>query len=464
MVVRGEASAAYAVDHPRPGWAEQPTTRWEEALGPAIAAAIDRAGVSANDVIALAIVGQLDGCVAVDARGGAMGPCLPWLDRRAVDEMPRFDGTLSRTDFSRRTGQVADASHMAAKMRWLRKYSSAPIARFHQPVSYLVERLTGNAIMDPALASTTMLFQLARQAWDDELCELFSIDRNTLPRIGRAASIAGELHDFGAKLTGLAKGTLVAVGTGDDFATPLGAGMVTPGHLADVVGTAEVVGALAATPILDGNLLVETHAYPAGGFFIENPGWLSGGAVTWLASLVGFADANALVAAAETVPMGADGLTFFPALSGAMTPSWHAGARGAFYGLSPAHGRAHMARAVLEAMAFAARDVAERLRELAIPVEDVYLLGGGGQSPAWAQLRADILHLPHGLPVHGESAAVGAAMCAAVAANHHRDLNAAATCVPAPTRWVAPITDNANASDDAYARYRALAAALRPLF
>ena len=147
-----------------------------------------------------------------------------------------------------------------------------------------------------------------------------------------------------------------------------------------------------------------------------------------------------------------------------MTPTWDAGARGAFYGLSPAHSRAHLARALLEAMAFAARDVAERLHDLAISVDDVYLLGGGGQSPAWAQLRADILHLPHGLPVHGESTALGAAMCASVAASYHRDLNAAARCVSAPTRWVHPLRENAAASDDAYARYRALAAVLRPLF
>src|SRR5262249_46320745 len=160
-----------------------------------------------------------------------------------------------------------DAGHMAAKIRWCDRHG-ARAPRFHQPVSYLVERLTGQAWLDPAQASTTMLWDLRARAWSRELCERFEIDPARLPRIANADARAGRA---GA-------GTIVAVGTGDDFATPLGAGIVSPGTVACVLGTAEVVGALHPDVVIDDRALVETHAYPAPGFLVENPGWISGGA------------------------------------------------------------------------------------------------------------------------------------------------------------------------------------------
>ena len=130
---------------------------------------------------------------------------------------------------------------------------------------------------------------------------------------------------------------------------------------------AEVVGALHDHPAIDRRALVETHGYPGGCFFIENPGWLSGGALAWFIETFGLRDVQELDALAQSVPAGADGLLFLPALSGAMAPEWIASARGCFYGLSMAHGRAHAARAVLEGCAFAMRDVLERLRREVTP-------------------------------------------------------------------------------------------------
>src|SRR5690606_24960365 len=133
----------------------------------------------------------------------------------------------------------------------------------------------------------------------------------------------GALTAEGARLTGLRAGTPVAVGTGDDFANPLGAGLLVPGSLVCAIGTAEVVGTIANDPVLDrvtAEPMVETHCYPTGGFFVENPGWLSGGAVRWATRLLGLADDAAFDAAAATAPSGAGGLTFVPALAGAMTP------------------------------------------------------------------------------------------------------------------------------------------------
>jgi xylulokinase len=461
LEVLGEGSVAYATTYPRPGWAEQSPALWESALAPAIAAALRAAGRAPGDVRGLAITGQLDGCVAVGADGAALAPCLIWQDRRAP-----LPADLDPATVLARTGQVLDASHMAPKIAYLAGRNPAAV-RFHQPVSYLVARLTGAAVLDPALASTTLLYDLAAATWSAAQLAAFAIDPAVLPAIAPAHAVAGTLHAEGAALAGLPVGIPVAVGTGDDFTTPLGAGIVAPGTVACVIGTAEVVGALHATAVVDRASpapLVETHAYPAGGFFVENPGWMSGGALTWLGALLGVPDPAALDALAEPIAPGADGLLFLPALAGAMTPVWDANVRAGFHGLTPAHGRGHVVRAVLEAMAFAEADVIDRLAALGVATAAVTVLGGGRRSAGWTRIRADVTGRPHAPAARGDTAAVGAAMCAAVAAGALPDLAAAAALAPPTGAVVEP--DRAQAAAYAAVRDRShrLFAAVRPLF
>ncbi|HET7503013.1 MAG TPA: FGGY family carbohydrate kinase, partial [Kofleriaceae bacterium] len=173
LAVRGEHAVGYVTQHPEPDQAEQDPQAWEAALGPAIAGALAEAGVGPAAIAAIAIAGQLDGCIALDAAGRALHPALIWQDRRAVAEAGRADAVRVFA----LTGQVADPGHMAPKIAWLRGRHPAA-ARFHQPVSYLVERLTGEAVIDPALASTTMLLELAAPGgprWAAPLCEAFAI-------------------------------------------------------------------------------------------------------------------------------------------------------------------------------------------------------------------------------------------------------------------------------------------------
>jgi xylulokinase len=325
-------------------------------------------------------------------------------------------------------------------------------------VSYLVERLTGARVIDHALASTSMVYDLAHADWSDELLAAFALERARLPRIAPAHAVAGELTTDGAALTGLRAGTPVAVGTGDDFATPLGGGL-TEGALVDVVGTAEVVGARSPTARRDPGRLVETHAYPAGGFFIENPGWLAGGAVAWLAALTGRSIA-ALDAAAAATPVGASGVAFLPALGGAMTPVWDPRARGAFVGLAPGHHDGHLARALYEACAFAMRDVGERLAALGLPATRVRLLGGGAHSSVWAQVKADVAGVPVEVAGDVDGCPLGAAMLAAAAAGLAPDVATAASWAPPPAAVIAPIAGHRAALADGHARYRRLYRAL----
>jgi len=458
----GQAATHYQPSYPRPGWAEQDARLWEDALGPTVAAALRQAGAPADRVEAVGIAGQLDGCVAVGRDARALGPALIWMDRRAVDETRDIDPLEIR----RLTGLVLDAGHMAAKIRWLKRHApwAAEARCFHQPVSYLVERLTGARRIDRALASTTMLYGLSSGRYEPALLAAFGIEAEVLPELAGAAEPAGMLTRAGAELIGLPEGIPVAVGTGDDFSNPLGAGLTAPGRVACALGTAEVVGALHPEPLIDERALVETHAYAGGHYFLENPGWLSGGALTWFAGLHGLPNAQAIDRLAEPVPCGAEDVLFLPALSGAMAPEWHAAARGAFYGLSAAHGVEHLARAVLEGCAFAMRDVIERLGELGVACRSILLLGGGARSRLWGQIRADIAGLPVEVPANTNTSPAGAALLAAVAAGVYPHIGAAARQIAQTVACLEPDAARHARYDAAYGRYRRLFESLKPMF
>jgi len=467
----GEAAYPYTPIFPQPGWAEQDPALWEKGLRIAVASALADAGITSTEVRALGIAGQLDGCLPVDPDGRAVSNCLIWMDRRADRELKAING-IDAKKLRRITGITMDAGHMAAKIRWF--LNNLPGNRtdlcFHQPVSYMVSRLTGAHVFDHALASTSMLYSLEKGDYATGLLKAFGLDRRQLPVIRDAWDPAGEISAEGAALSGLPQGIPVAVGTGDDYATPLGAGLIEPGRMACVLGTAEVVGALDASPKIDHQGLVETHRYFGGSYFIENPGWLSGGALEWFVDTFRLNGVEELVGLAESAPAGCEGLLFLPALSGAMAPQWIESARGCFYGLTPAHGTAHMARAVLEGCAFAMRDVFERLRSMQVSVRSILLLGGGAKSRLWGQIRADISGVPVAVPTHLDTSPIGAAMLAAVAAKIQPDLETCSMLVEAAETGVAgktvikPDPARVELYDAAYSSYGRLFESLKPMF
>jgi xylulokinase len=258
-------------------------------------------------------------------------------------------------------------------------------------------------------------------------------------------------------------GIPVAVGTGDDFATPLGAGLCEADCLSIAIGTGEVVGGIFDTARLDVGLLVETHAYPGGGYFVENPGWLSGGAVAWLMGVLNVSGYEEFERLASTSPPGSEGLIFLPALTGAMAPEWHAGARGCFYGLTAKHGRAHFARALLEGCSFAMTDVVARLTMLGINPKCANIIAGGSRSAVWSQIRTDLLKLPTAIANYAHTAPIGAALLGGIAAGKIPSLKEACRTLPKPRRVLEP-SASSQALDDAYGRYHSLFSALKPIF
>jgi xylulokinase len=458
--VLGKAATGYRPDFPKPGWAEQDPAAWEAALAPSIAGALAAAGVRPADIRGLGIAGQLDGCIAVDAGCRALHPGLLWMDRRAENETKHVSAELVRS----RTGIVLDAGHLAAKALWLKRNRlGKTAARFHQPVSYMVERLTGSFVIDHALASTSMVAALDAPRYDTDLLAAFELDAAELPVIAGAGDRAGRLTQAGVELAGLPAGIPVAIGTGDDFSNMLGAGLVAPGRVGVGLGTGEVVGALHPAPLIDSEDMVETHAYPGGGYFIENPGWLSGGAVAWLVGVLGVKNAAELDALAAAAPAGSAGVVFLPCLSGAMAPRWRPGMRGAFHGLTAAHGREHMARALLEGTAFAMRDVVDRLRQMGVATDSLLLVGGGARSRLWGQIRADVSGREAAVPEQIDTSPVGAAMLASTAAGAFASIADAASAIGGTQTRFRPDAKTGKALAESYASYRRLFDALEPL-
>ena len=198
-----EATRCYQPEFPRPGWAEQCPSLWEAALGPTIAEALAIAGVSPRRVKAISICGQLDGCIPVDSNGNAIAKCMIWMDRRAASEIADIDADLVH----QRGGIVADPSHFAAKARWLKRCGIAATgARFSGPVSYMVQRLTGRSVMDHAVASTTMLYNLHTRRFDDDLLSAFDLTHHELPDIDDSHASAAPLSQRGSDLCGLPAG------------------------------------------------------------------------------------------------------------------------------------------------------------------------------------------------------------------------------------------------------------------
>lgn len=467
----GEASAAYGVDYPNPGWAQQDPLDWRRALGQVTRTLLQDANVGPSSVATLALASQVDGVVAVDEDAEPLYPAIIWLDRRAVAQTRRLREAIGDDEARRITGLNIDASHVGPKILWLRDthpqvYERA--AGLLLPGGALAAWLTGERVLDYANATSTLLCDVASRAWSPRMLDVTGIDSARLGVIGAATDLIGNLRPAAAEAIGLTTDTRVAMGTGDEHGASLGAGAIGPGIIVDIAGTAEPVCVAAVQPTIDPSGLVETHGHADPRvWLVENPGFVSGGSVSWFRQTFAAGASPSELdaeAAASTAP-GSDGVTFLPTLSGATTPRWNDKARGVYGGLSLNHGRQHLFRALLEGCTFAVRDIVDRLDELGLGADEIRVVGGGARSPFWLQMKADVTGRPVRVLATPETTAVGAAMLAGVGAETFRDLDeAVASLASLEPLTYEPDPGARNAYDDAYGRYRRLFDAVEPGF
>jgi xylulokinase len=250
----------------------------------------------------------------------------------------------------------------------------------------------------------------------------------------------------------------VVVGTGDEHAACIGAGAIVPGLVADVSGTAEPVAVTALSPVFDAECVVETHAHAITGLLlVENPGFVSGGCTLWCAEAILGTDQAGLFELAARAPAGAGGVLFVPALSGATVPRWNDRMRGVFAGLAMNHDRSHLARSVIEGCTFALADVIGRLDALGLAGPEIRVVGGGGRSELWLQIKADVTGRTVRQVLAPEPTALGAAVLAGLAAGVFTEAaDAVARTVTLAPRAYEPDVRTTAVYQERYAQYRAL--------
>ena len=467
--LKASAYQAYDVLFPRPGWAEQDPQVWVDALYTTIRQVL--ADVDPSAVKAISFGSQLDGMVVCDAKGKPLRHAMIWMDRRAEAQAAALAGRIPRGEFYGQVGTNLDSSHAVFKALWVKDEEPEIFACatwLMPPGSFVLQEAAGVVTVDYSNASSLALLEPRTRRWSGAVLEASGIDERMLPELAPGTHSVGRVTRAFADATGLAPDTCVVVGCGDEMAATLGAGVFAPGEVCDVVGTAEPVCAVSATAREDRTLLVECHPHgDPDSWLLENPGFVSGGNLRWWRDHffgAGTEYDDICVPAAE-VDAGAEGLVFLPTMQGAMAPEWNGAARGVFYGLTLAHTRAHMTRALLEGSAFALRDILEAMRNAGLDVSRLTIVGGGAKGALWRQIKSDVTGLPVRVPENVETTAAGAAILAAVGSGVQPSVAAAVDAFVAyQPEEHNPDPERHHAYDEAYQRYREVYFALKPVF
>ncbi len=476
LVAEGGAVAASAtipltLSTPQAGWAEQEPVAWWDAVVAAISA-VRRARPDAA-IGAIGISGQMHSSVFLDKAGEVIRPALLWCDGRTTAEC---------AEITERVGGEARLRDLACnpalegftlpKVLWLRAHEPEAYARLATvmlPKDYIRFRLTGVLATDPSDASATLMYDTAHLRWSDEILAAVGVSRSIVPDVGGSSDVLGRVTTDAAAVTGVASGTPVVGGGADNACGAAGVGVVAPGDVVSSWGTSGTVLAPMLEPRVDPALRAHTFCHVAPGtWYMMGVVLSAGGAFAWYRDqlareLAGSRDADALLdAEASSVPPGAGGVTFLPYLQGERTPHRDAAARGAFVGLSLAHTRAHMTRAVLEGVTFALRDSLTILQDLGMSPSQLLLTGGGAKSAFLRQLQAEVFGLPVSTVNREEGPAYGAALLAAVGAGAYPDVATAASATLVRSSLERPSADAHARYDGPYRRYRDSVGAARP--
>jgi xylulokinase len=461
-VVRS-ASTPLMLSTPRPGWAEQHPERWWEATITSIRSVLDGRDVR---VSAIGISGQMHSSVFLDAKGEVIRPALLWCDGRTTDECAEITrsagGEAQLRDWVR---NPALEGFTLPKILWLRKHEPEAFGRLATVLlakDFIRYRLTGSLATEPSDASGTLMFDPAQLTWSRAIMDAVALPTSLLPDVGGSAEVLGRVSAEVAVRCGLTSGTPVVGGGADNACGAAGVGVITPGEAVASWGTSGTVLAPTAQPLVDPGLRAHTFCHVAPDtWYLMGVVLSAGGAFAWYRDqfareLLGTDHADVqLNDEASGVPRGADGVTFLPYLQGERTPHRDASARGAFFGLSLAHSRAHLTRAVLEGVCFALRDSLSILQELGLSPKELLLTGGGARSAFIRQLQADVYGIPVTTVNREEGPAYGAALLAAVGVGAFSDLASAARATLVRGLEQRPEAGAHQAYHEPYARYRA---------
>lgn len=464
------ATTPLSLSTPHPLWSEQTPDDWWQATRTSIKRALADANAPPSAVKAIGLTGQMHGLVLLDQDGAVLRPAILWNDQRCGAECDEIRARVGRERLIQITGNDALTGFTAPKILWVEKHEPAVHQRIRHillPKDYIRYKLTGRFAMDKADGSGTILFDLQQRDWSPEIINALNISANWLPETFEGNQVTGEVNSEAAELTGLAKGTPVVAGGGDQSAQAVGVGAVRPGIIAVTLGTSGVVFASTESALIEpeGRLHAFCHAVP-GRWHLMGVMLSAAGSLQWyrdaLAPETPFQD---LVEEASDISPGSEGLVFLPYLSGERTPYPDPLARGTWVGLTLRHKRAHLTRSVLEGVAFGLKDIFSLMDHVGLrAVEQVRISGGGAKSNLWRQILADTLGVELVTVNSTEGAAYGAALLAGVSHNVWPSVDAACEETIELTDHVSPNIKTVEQYRLVYPQYQKLYPALKSAF
>jgi xylulokinase len=420
----GKVAASAGADHapfasPQIGWAEQDPRDWWRASVAAIRKILETAEFDPEEIGAVSFSGQMHGSVLLDKDDNVLRPALLWCDQRTGKQCTEITETIGAERLIELVCNPAVTGFTLPKLLWVRENEPEIWSKVRSvllPKDYVRLCLSGDKASDVADSSGTLLFDVQNRRWSDEMLDAMEIDRHLLPDVYESIEVTGSVSKAGAEATGLLEGTPVVAGAGDNAAGAIGMGIVKPGTVSATIGTSGVVFVVTEKPTLDlkGRMHTLCHAIPDR-WHMTGVTLAAGLSLKWFRdNLGGGKSFDELGAEAMAIPAGSGGAIWLPYLMGERTPHLDANARAAFVGLIASHTRAHLARAVMEGVAFSLRDSLEIFRELGARMDSIRLGGGGSHSTLWSQIQADVYGQPVETIKADEGAAFGAAILAGV--------------------------------------------------
>ncbi len=417
-------------------WAEQDPADWWKAVCESSRQLT--ADVEAGDIAAVALSGQMMGCLPVDAAGEALRPSIIYCDQRATSEADQLLERIGGQRFYAIAGHRASAGYSIEKLMWLKANEPDVYGRTAHMLNakdYINLKLTGEIATDYSDASGTNAFDLNTFQWSGEIIDAAGVDAALLPELRKSTDVLGAITAAAAEATGLKAGTPVVVGGGDGSCAAVGVGCIRPGMAYGYVGSSSWIALTADKPIVDEQMRTMNWAHVVPGC-LHPAGTMqtAGSAYQWLKNelcLAECAEAKARgVSPYEVInemvaksPPGAHGLVFLPYLLGERTPRWNPNARGAFIGLTLGHKREDLLRAVLEGITYNLCIIADIFRSH-VPFDSITVIGGGAKSAVWRQMMADIYNCRIVKPnVLEEATSMGAAVAAGVGAGLFDDFD-----------------------------------------
>lgn len=469
----------YPMYQPHNGWAEQDPQDWWHAAVETIQTVLKKSGVDPKDVVSLGISGQMHGLVMLDEKGQVLRRSIIWCDQRTQAECDEIHERVGREKLIAITANPALTGFTLSKVLWVCNHEPEVYAKCRHillPKDYVRYMLTGDFATEVSDASGMQMLDVPNRCWSDELLNILNIDKSLLAKVYESCEVTGHVSEEAAALTGLSAETLVVGGAGDNAAAAVGTGVVEDGKAFTTIGTSGVVFAHTDKLAIDPQGRVHTFccAVP-GAWHVMGVTQAAGLSLKWYRD--NFCDAEKQAAQqmgvdpydlmnkeAAQSPIGANKLIYAPYLMGERTPHLDADCRGMFFGLSAMHTRRDLLRAVMEGVSYSLRDCLGVLNEMGVNPEQMLACGGGGKSPLWRQMLADVFNCPVATTVNTEGPALGVAILAGVGAGLYKSVPEACHAMIHVNPAQEPIPENVPQYAKVYEVYRMLYPANKDVF